>query len=144
MVITKVTDTIYLGDWQDARDLITRNYILFDIRTKMIIMTCAFDSPYHGNYFFPIVDGPGDDKAGISKEASYQSFLDAVNKLKELQTANIPTLVHCMSGRSRSVSVVVKYLMQYKGLNYDSAVYMITSQGREIGINQYFQEVLKQ
>lgn len=134
MVVTKVTDHIYLGDWQDARDIMKREYISYDVRSKIKILTCAFDSPYSKDFKFDIVDGPADNNES--------KFWYAVNKLIELRKNNEYVLVHCVSGRSRSVAVVIAYLMQVEHFTYAQACSRIISNGREIGIKPFFEKIL--
>ena len=83
----------------------------------MTTITVALDSPYVGDYHFPLVDGPHPDNSVHMKAA--------IQKVSELLSAEgNMVLVHCVSGISRSATVVIGYLM-LKGLSLDEAMNMV-------------------
>lgn len=60
-------------------------------------------------------------------------FDQAADWIRErLEESNI--LVHCLAGVSRSVSLVLAYLMKHKNMGFDDAFYMVKSK-RKIVIN---------
>ena len=66
---------------------------------------------------------------------------DFINKAK-LSGGNI--LIHCKMGRSRSVSLVIAYLIKYQGYNFNNALNFIKSKRNQINPNKGFIEQLKQ
>ena len=52
-------------------------------------------------------------------------------------------LVHCRRGISRSAALCVAYLMDHRGMNYDSAMNLVKKQRPVVNINQGFAEQLK-
>lgn len=94
-MINEITDDIYIGDWQDA----TRHAEKFTD-----IFTVAFDSHFKGNHFYPLVDGKSSD----NKRLLYDAIFDLISTRKKNEGK---ILVHCVSGISRSVSVVAGYIM---------------------------------
>jgi hypothetical protein len=83
----------------------------------------------------PLVDGPGNRR---------KLYKMAVNTIRSALEAKEHILVHCHAGRSRSVAVVARYLMEFEGLNRDQAIRIIADK-REIclsdGIEDAFREV---
>jgi protein-tyrosine phosphatase len=52
-------------------------------------------------------------------------------------------LVHCASGRSRSATIVLAYMMQSKGLSLQQAITLVRER-RQVGPNEYFMAQLRQ
>lgn len=94
-MINKIIDEIYIGDWQDAAR---------HVKEFIDIYTVAFDSPFKGNHFYPLVDGTYPD----NKRLLYNAISDLMST-REKNEGRI--LVHCVSGFSRSVSVVAGYII---------------------------------
>lgn len=93
MTVSKVTERLYIGDWQEARDAVAPN---------LVKITVAKDSPYVGDFYFPLID---------AKDQSNRRVLeDAIRKVDELMKQNRTVLVHCVSGISRSCVVIMGYL----------------------------------
>lgn len=94
-MINKIIDEIYIGDWHDA----TRN-----VKEFTDIYTVAFDSPFKGNHFYPLVDDIYPDNKRL--------LHDAISDLMSTREKNEGRiLVHCVAGFSRSVSVVAGYII---------------------------------
>jgi dual specificity phosphatase 12 len=128
-MISQITDTLYIGDWQDATSVDSNTT---DGR-HVYRFTVAKDSPYVGEFFFPLVDGP--------EEGNEKIFWWAVDKLTELQNEKKVTLVHCMAGLSRSVSVVAAYLMKTRNIDYYDAIRIIEVT-RAISVKPFFYDIL--
>ena len=48
-------------------------------------------------------------------------------------------LIHCLSSQSRSVTVVIYFLMRNYGMDYNDAYKFIKTQREEICVNKYFE-----
>ena len=46
--------------------------------------------------------------------------------------------MHCLAGVSRSVSLVIAYLIKHRNMNYDDAYFMIKSRRKIVTINNNF------
>ena len=69
-------------------------------------------------------------------------FHQAANFINDcLQRTNL--MVHCLAGVSRSVSLVLSYLMKHKGHSFQSAFDMVKSRRRIIHPNEGFIQQLK-
>lgn len=84
--MTQLTETLYIGDWHEAKRCSDKG-----------IITVAIDSEFIGHEHYKLVDGPGNDP-NLFYEA-----IDAVVRSAKVR----PTLVHCIAGRSRSAAVAV-------------------------------------
>jgi protein-tyrosine phosphatase len=104
MTASRVIDRLYIGDWQEARDASSPN---------LVKVTVAKDSPFMGDYYFPLVDAddPNNEKP----------LRDAIQKVDELMRQNKTVLVHCVSGVSRSCAVVMGYLI-VNGITFDESL----------------------
>ena len=112
-MINHIIDNIFIGDWQDAK----YHHKEFDE-----IFTVAKDSPFIGNHYYPLVDGPYPDNERLLTNA-IDDLLEIRNKDWRL---NKMILVHCISGISRSTIVVAGYMVR-KGQVYtvEDALYHI-------------------
>ncbi len=82
----------------------------------------------------PLVDRAGNNPALFRK--ALISLSQAVGKGRHV-------LVHCHAGRSRSVSIVAKYLMESRGICADEAIALIAKK-REICLTEGIEEVFKE
>jgi len=99
-MIQHIIDNIYLGDWQEAK--YSQEKEEFDE-----ILTVAKDSPFIGNHFYPLVDGPGNNMLIL------KSAIDDLLEIREDDWKfNKMILVHCTCGFSRSVIVVAGYMVR--------------------------------
>jgi predicted protein tyrosine phosphatase len=77
-----------------------------------------------------------------------QNILDELDGLADLidQTIKSDTcvLVHCYMGRSRSVSVIIAYLIKYHHMNYEEALNLIRTKRESVCPNEGFQDQLNQ
>lgn len=126
MTASRISDTLLVGDWQDAQG--------WDDSPLMDIVTVAYDSPLIGNFKFELVDGPAHGNEKV--------FWRAVEKVCELQGKNRRTLVHCVSGISRSCAVVIGYLMRTRSMDYNAALSVVRSVRPIANPQPYFVELL--
>jgi hypothetical protein len=80
---------LWVGPWSKAKD------------RPGVRLTCAIDSPWKGEEFFPLIDGPGNDAATMG-----DAIAAAVRHLR----AGGPLSVHCVAGISRSATVAAAAL----------------------------------
>lgn len=98
-MINHIIDNIFLSDWQDARNEKEE----FDE-----IFTVAKGSPFIGNHYYGLVDGPYPENERL--------LANAIDDLLEIRyndwRLNKTILVHCACGFSRSVAVVAGYMIR--------------------------------
>ena len=70
-----------------------------------------------------------------------KSLYISIPKNKQIDN-NKKVIVHCKQGRSRSVAVIIGYLMKYHKYNFDDAYNMLKEKKKEININENFKNQL--
>ena len=80
----------------------------------------------------PLIDGKGNDRRQIE---------EAVHYIQDVVAAGERILVHCHAGRSRSVSIVARYLMAAEGLTSGEALAKIREK-RVIYLSPGIEELL--
>lgn len=112
-MINYILDNIYLGDWQDA-------YYVNRKGEFNEIFTVAKDSPFIGNHFYGLVDGP----YGLNYELMVSAINDLLlvsDKIRKDGTSKI--LVHCVSGFSRAPTIVAGYMINKYEITIEDSVY---------------------
>ena len=104
-MIQHIIDNIWIGDWQDAK----KYWREFDK-----IFTVAKDSPFIGEYYYPMIDGSYSE----NERLLYRAIFDLVT-YRSNNMGNV--LVHCISGISRSTTVIAGYMIN-KGYITDDAI----------------------
>ena len=133
---TQVFNWLYLGTFSNATDLeelkrIKIKYVL-NCASECINRTLPTDII---ELRLKIIDDVDFDILSFIEQSN-----DFINKAK-LSGGNI--LIHCKMGRSRSVSLVIAYLIKYHGYNFNSALNLIKERRNQIGPNKGFIEQLK-
>lgn len=108
MTVVKIEDNLYLGDWEDAKNT---NYPELDK------ITVSKDSPYIGDYYFPIVDDKYSENSKL--------ILFAAERVRLSTDEGYRVLVSCTSGISRSTTVIAAYFIIYCSRSLDDSLKMI-------------------
>lgn len=95
-MLQHVIDNIWIGDWQEA----SHHWREFDK-----IFTVAKDSPFMGDYYYPMIDGPYSENQRLLYRAIFDLFA-----YRSKNNGNV--LVHCVSGFSRSTTVIAGYMIK--------------------------------
>jgi predicted protein tyrosine phosphatase len=138
--MSEITEQIWLGSYGDSA-----NEPFLEERQITHILCCAEElslragfpySQHYEGYKVPLVDNKADEKTkGYFLEAA--SILDSwVNDKKKV-------FVHCFAGISRSVSVIITYLMVYKGWSFDLAFQHLKLRRPRIHPHSEFIPILK-
>ena len=136
--ISKITDTIYLGNMEAAFNY--KKLKKLGIRKVLTVMS-AFGNHYPENTFvhksIDVTDDYETNLIRYFKECLL--FIDGYDKV----------LVHCAAGMSRSPTIVIAYLMWKKKLSLNDAIKFVKNKRPEISPNlnfmrqlQTFQELL--
>lgn len=112
MMISKITDQIFIGNADDARSLHHHR-----VSGVTCVLNCARDFDYIIQSTLPfkvgLIDGPGNQKILLKV---------AVELLDTLIKSENRVLVHCIAGISRSPTVVATYLSWKTGISLEEAV----------------------
>lgn len=81
----------------------------------------------------PLTDGPGNDPRRVKQAIEY---------IADVVAAGDRVLVHCHAGRSRSVAVVTRFLVESTGMTKNSALALIAKK-REIYLSGGIEELFR-
>ena len=128
-----ICDNIFLGD-----SIVASNETYLKENNISAVVNCAKDfiSNYIEIKFLEL--SLYDDTI----ELIIPKFEVAYKFIKEYSDNNI--LIHCLQGKSRSVSLVVFYLMKEKGWDYDTCIKFIKERRPSISPNIGYVEQLKE
>ena len=138
--IDKITDKIYLGDIDGAREV---NYLKQEKITHIISLAGKIFSPEYEEGLFKrkIID-----IIDFEDENIFQYFKDCIQFIESAKKIYI----HCMAGVSRSASIVIAYLMWKEQKGYNETYFAVKNKRRYIGPNggfvlqlKFFDEELK-
>ena len=73
---------------------------------------------------------PGEDRDGFD----LSQYFDQAARWIDLTLQETNILVHCLAGVSRSVSLVIAYLIKFKGMSFDDAFYMLKARRKIVSI----------
>jgi len=120
MKISKIKPDLYLGSVKHPR----RETIEFKQLDINVIINCCNDFTHNHNEKYIIENYPIDDGVG----ASIDMYLDLIADSIHNHLSNQKKIyVHCVHGRSRSVSILIYYLMKYDNMTFDQAhTYLIS------------------
>jgi protein-tyrosine phosphatase len=131
-----IIDGIYLSNLYSAHDL----NLINENKIKLVIRLSEYDdnlTPYDKSIQFINIDLEDwqDDKDKLIPTCDY------IYKIINSFDGNI--LIHCNEGRSRSVSVIIYYLMKQYKYTYDHAYQYIYNIKSDLRINSAFVAELK-
>lgn len=110
---------LYLGNAVHVR---TQSNEFIDLRINVII-NCCNEISYKLDESYLIKEFPIDDDA---LDDSFEKYLDeAVDFIHQHLLKNSNIYVHCVHGVSRSVSILIYYLMKHDRMSFDKAYRLI-------------------
>lgn len=107
MTASRITDQLYVGDIQDAREAPTDR---FD-RVVTVCQDEVSDNVGCAYNWFNMSDGPENSYGG---DSSYELFAEAADCVLASLDDGETVLVHCHMGQSRSVAVAAAALAVFK------------------------------
>jgi protein-tyrosine phosphatase len=118
MKITEVSPQLFLGSGKHAREE-SSDFKKLGIK---VIINCCNDFSHKRKWGYEVEEYRIDD--GVF--GTIIDFLDPVaDSIRNHLLSNKKVYVHCMHGKSRSVSIVIYYLIKYEKMTYDQAYQML-------------------
>lgn len=132
---TKIEDGLYVGSIQTAKN----KEELKRLNITHILTVANYMIPLYPNEFvYKIINVPDKQDADIK-----QYFDDCINFIDEAKRTGGGVLVHCVVGKSRSVTIVVAYLMKKQGMSKSEALQHVRSKRPIASPNPGFRVQLK-
>ena len=126
----KIDEGLYLGSIATAAN----KPALKDCNITHILTVAGRIPPAHPNDFvYKIIDVVDRDDEDLK-----QYFNECFDFIDEAKRHDGGVLVHCFAGRSRSVTIVVAYLMKTRGMSFFEALQHVRSIRPAAGPNQGF------
>ncbi len=135
---SKINDFILLGNACNARDF----YKLSDENVGLIV-NCTKDIPdyFEDHFEYERVDVKDINEANILPHLNRLS--DRMNEYHE-KNPDKKILVHCFMGSSRSATIVIAYLMKYRGMRRRDALNFCKDKRDLVNINtDFFAQLLE-
>lgn len=130
----EVIPNLYVGGIQSAR-----NYPLLKEKNIQYILNAAHreDTAHFPHLFKQVVVLTALD----SNEQDMVQFFDMAHELinKAINEEKCGILVHCIAGQSRSIAIVLSYLMKYRNMAFTDALEFVQSRRRVAQPNTAFQ-----
>lgn len=136
----EVTPGIFVGGYLAASDPVRIQHFGINRIIKMFADSAEY---YGGAYEHPGVQKVVFDTHDTPEFDIRASLLAAHKILAQWRKENRKVLVHCHAGISRSVSVVLLYLMVYEGLSLDNALAKVRRVRPWAGPNAGFMATLR-
>ena len=129
---TEIIDNIYIGDYRIASNLEELNKVWFKH-----ILNCTYElvNEFPGKFDYLNINIKDNIYEDLSK-----AFVESYEFLKKNKGEK--TLVHCIGGFSRSVALVMYYLMKEYGYTYNYSYNYIAQKRKEIDPNTGFRKQL--
>ena len=132
----KILDDIYLGGIDSVYD----KDELKKLGIKNIISVIAgFEPPYPENFNYLVLNALDTVNTDLKEyfETTNNFIDDALDNDEKI-------LIHCMAGRSRSVTVLAAYIMKITGMNVKNTLKSIKKKRSIIEPNEYFVSQLEE
>ncbi len=134
--MSKIFDNLWIAG---AEDVYNPNFIKY-ISPSHIINCTINERMYYGEFLcerirIPLEDDETDDT---------KLLLEGANKLNEyLKNKDAKVIVHCAAGISRSVTIVLTWMILYKKYIFDEAYDYVIKKRPFIRPNNYYMKFLK-
>ena len=130
----KIFKNVYLGSIDSVYDIAA----LRKLKIKNIVSVIAdFSPPYPDDFNYLVVNALDTTNTNLTK------IFDKVNDfIDDSLDDNKAVLIHCYAGRSRSVAVLIAYMIRTYGMKYEDALKSIKNVREIAEPNESFKEQL--
>lgn len=132
----KILDDIYLGGIDSVYDKDELKKL--DIK-NIISVIAGFDPPYPENFNYLVLN------ALDTVNTDLKEYFEITNNfIDDVLDNDEKILIHCMVGRSRSVTILAAYIMKITGMNVENTLKSIKNKRSIIEPNEYFVSQLEE
>ena len=136
--IAQIEQQLFVGDmWSTRQNILEKYKIGCLISVGMMPMKNDYLNSIEHEYF------QIDDYASQAEKMKTEVIPKALEIMNKAIKEGKNVCCHCDAGKSRSVTVVIAYLMKYKGLTFENAFKLVTTKRRGAMPNQGFIKILK-
>ncbi|VVU95476.1 Dual specificity phosphatase, catalytic domain [seawater metagenome] len=121
--ISEISPNLFIGNISSStnKDLLIQKGI-----THIISVLSSFNPPYLNDFYYHFVQC-----YDLEDQPLIEHFLNCNRLIDDVISHGGKVFIHCMSGRSRSVTIVMAYLMSHKNIHTDDLLKFIRTK-REI------------
>ncbi|KAL2339151.1 hypothetical protein Fmac_013597 [Flemingia macrophylla] len=110
----KIDEGLYLGSIAAAYNKeALKNYNI----THILTVACKIKPPHPADFVYKVIEVV--DKYDVDLKQYFNECLDFIDEAKRHGGG---VLVHCFAGKSRSVSIVIAYLIKTRGMSFNEAL----------------------
>lgn len=131
----KIEEGLYLGSLGAANNKSALKNLNI---THVLTVAGSLPPPYPKDFTYKIIDIADREDVNISRY-----FDECFEFIEEAKRAGGSVLVHCFVGRSRSVTIVVSYLMKKHGISLSEALEHVKKQRPMASPNSGFMSLLR-
>lgn len=117
--INQIFESIYLGNLAGCEDWILHANQAPEHKSIIISVCDSEPSAIPANVERLVIKMAGDASGWSSENGLKNNLKSAFQWIDKARTENVPVLIHCECGQSRSCSLLICYLMWSTGLSYE-------------------------
>lgn len=126
----EIIDGLYLGDINSVYDIKTLKKLGI---TDIISVISGFDPPYPNEYNYLVINALDNNNTNL-----LEHFDKINNFIYNAFYNNGKVLVHCQYGRSRSVTIIIAYIIKTFGIDVDTCLKIVKNKRNIIKPNDNF------
>ncbi|KAF5741202.1 hypothetical protein HS088_TW10G00197 [Tripterygium wilfordii] len=126
----KIEEGVFLGSFAAAKNKAVLDKLNI---THILTVACSLSPPHPNDFVYKVISVMDNKDTDIRKY-----FDECFSFVDEAKEKGGSVLVHCFVGRSRSVSIVVAYLMKKHGMSVSEALEYVRNRRPEAAPNSGF------
>ena len=134
--ISHVCDGLFVGSW-----ISTKTKTLREFKIQTVISVGAFPtSPFAKGISYNVIHLDDNEK---SVSDLIEILPETLSYIHDQLSSGKNLLIHCFAGQSRSITIVIAYLIKHKGMSLDEALTFVKNKRSVSRPNEAFLDVLK-
>ncbi|XP_058759727.1 dual specificity protein phosphatase 1 isoform X2 [Vicia villosa] len=132
----EIDEGLFLGSIGSARNKVA----LKNVNVTHILTVAGKHAPAHpGDFVYKVIDAADKEDTNLK-----QYFNECFEFIDEAKKNGGYVLVHCFAGRSRSVTIIVAYLMKTRGMSLSEALQHVKNKRPKAAPNRGFVRQLEE